>query len=134
MTSNPVFSQGQPGGRVRDGEVTSATTSYLGAIFLGPVIPFALYLLLARRSAFLRYHTARALNLSLTVTLYALCCLILGGLLLLDSVTAALIVVIPIIFVIWLIMLKYLLRGVGAASRDERFEVPDWICARIVRD
>ena len=134
MTSNPVFSRGQPGGQVRDGEVTSATIGYLGAIFLGPVIPFAMYALRARRSPFLRYHTAKALNMSLTVTLYALCCLILGGLLLLDSVTAALIVVIPIGFVIWLIMLKYLLRGVGAASRDERFEVPDWICARIVRD
>jgi uncharacterized Tic20 family protein len=134
MTSDPVFSQGQPGRRVQDGEVTSATTCYLGAIFLGPVIPLAVYVLRARRSPFLRYHVAKALNLSLTVTLYAACCLILGGLLLLDSTAAALIVVIPIGFVIWLIMLRYLLRGVGAASRDERFDVPEWICARFVRD
>ncbi len=134
MTSNPVPSQGQPGGRVQDGEVTSATTSYLGAIFLGPVIPCALYVLRGRRSPFLRYHTAMALNLSLTVTLYAVCCLLLGGLLLLDSVAAALIVVIPIGFVIWLSMLRYLLRGVSAASRHEHFEAPDWICARFVRD
>ena len=134
MTSSPVFSQGQPEGRARDGEVSTATTSYLGAIFLGPVIPLAVYLIRARRSPFLRYHVVKALNLSLTVTLYAVCCLILGGLLLLDSATVALIVVVPIAFVIWLVMLGYLLRGVGAASRDEHFEIPDWICARLVRD
>jgi uncharacterized Tic20 family protein len=133
MSSDLDFSQGEPGQPVRDGEVTSATTGYLGAIFLGPVIPLVVYLTGGRRSPFLRYHAAKALNLSLTVALYAVCCLILGALLLLDSLTAALIVVIPIGFVIWLIMLRYLLRGVGAASRDEPFEVPDWICARLVR-
>jgi uncharacterized Tic20 family protein len=133
MSSDPDLSQEEPGQPIRDGEVTSATTGYLGAIFLGPVIPLVVYLTSGRRSPFLRYHAARALNLSLTVTLYAVCCLILGALLLLDSPTAALIVVVPIGFVIWLIMLRYLLRGVGAASRDERFEVPDWICAQLVR-
>jgi hypothetical protein len=131
MSSDPVFSQGQLGS-VQDGEVTAATTGYLGAIFLGPVIPFAIYLLRARRSPFLRYHTAMALNLSLTTVLYGLCCLILGGLLALDSVVAALIVVIPVGLVFWAIMVRYLLRGAGAAGRGERFEVPDWICAPIV--
>jgi uncharacterized Tic20 family protein len=134
MTSNPVFSQEQPGGQLRDREVSTAATSYLGAIFLGPVIPLVVYALRARRSPFVRYHVVTALNISLTVTLYVVCCLILGGLLLLDSVAAALIVVTPIAFVIWLVMLRYLLRGVAAASRDEHFEVPDWICARLVRD
>jgi uncharacterized Tic20 family protein len=131
MTSKPASEEDLA--RVRDGDMTSATFGYLGAIFLGPVIPLVVYALRARRSPFLRYHAATAVNLSLTGALYALCCLILGGLLLLDSITAALIVALPVGFAIWVSMLRYLVRGVIAANRGERHEVPDWICAHIVR-
>ena len=130
MTSNPASEAGP--GQIRDGDMTSATFGYLGAIFLGPVIPLLVYALRARRSPFMRYHAATAVNLSLTGLLYALCCLILGGLLLLDNITVALVVVLAVGFVIWVSMLRYLIRGVIAANRGERAEVPSWICARIV--
>lgn len=120
------------GVQVRDGDMTSAAFGYLGAIILGPVIPLIVYVLRARRSPFMRYHAATAVNLSLTATLYGVCCLILGGLLLLDSVTVALIVMLPVGFLIWVSMLRYLIRGVVAANRGERYEVPNWICAHIV--
>ena len=123
----------QSPGRVRDGDMTSATFGYLGAIALGPVIPLIVYVLRARRSPFMRYHAATAVNLSLTGALYGVCCLILGGLLLLDSIAVALIVVIPVGFVIWVSMLRYLIRGVIAANHGEDYEVPSWICARIVK-
>jgi uncharacterized Tic20 family protein len=118
----------------RDGgsDTRPATFGYLGAIFLGPVIPLAVYVLRSRRSTFTRYHAATAVNLSLTVTLYGLCCLILGGLLLLDSTTVALIVVLPVGLAIWASALWYLIRGAIAANRGERSEAPDWICAHIV--
>jgi uncharacterized Tic20 family protein len=131
MTINPA-SEGGPE-EIRDGDMTSATFGYLGAIFLGPVIPLIVYALRARRSPFMRYHAATAVNLSLTATLYGLCCLILGGLLLLDSIAVALIVVLPVGLVVWVSMLRYLIRGVVAANRGERCEVPSWICAQIVR-
>ena len=118
--------------RAGEAEMTRATFGYLGAIFLGPVIPLAVYLLRSRRSPFMRYHAATALNLSLTAALYGLCCLILGGLLLLDSVTAALIVAIPVGLVIWVSALRYLIRGAIAANRGERSDAPNWICAHIV--
>jgi len=130
MTSKPV-SEGSLE-RVGDGDMTSATFGYLGAIVLGPVIPLVVYALRARRSPFMRYHAAAAVNLSLTGLLYALCCLILGGLLLLDSITVALVVVLSVGFVIWVSMLRYLIRGAIAANHGERYEVPSWICARIV--
>ena len=132
MTSKPA-SQADLA-RVRDGDSDTmpATFGYLGAIVLGPVIPLVVYAVRSRRSPFMRYHAATAVNLSLTATLYGLCCLILGGLLLLDSVTVALIITIPVGLVIWVSMLRYLIRGVIAANRGERCEVPDWICARIV--
>jgi len=130
MTSNTA-SEGDPE-RVGDGDITSATFGYLGAIVLGPVIPLGVYALRARKSPFMRYHAAMAVNLSLTASLYALCCLILGGLLLLDSITVALVVVLPVGFIIWVSMLRYLIRGVIAANRGERGEAPNWICAHIV--
>jgi uncharacterized Tic20 family protein len=115
-----------------DGDIAPATLGYLGAIVLGPVIPLAVYLLRSRRSAFMHYHAAAAVNLSLTAALYGLCCLILGGLLLLDSAAVALIVVLPVGLAIWASALWYLIRGAIAANRGERSEAPDWICAHIV--
>ena len=131
MTGNTASEGGHE--RVGDGDMTSATFGYLGAIVLGPVIPLVVYALRARKSPFMRYHAATAVNLSLTGLLYGLCCVILGGLLLLDSITVALVVVLPVGFVIWVSALRYLIRGVIAANRGERDEVPSWICARIVR-
>ena len=132
MTSKPA-SQADLA-RVRDGDsdTMSAAFGYLGAIVLGPVIPLVIYAAKARRSPFLRYHAATAVNVSLTATLYGLCCLILGGLLALDSVTVALFVALPVGLVIWASMLRYLIRGAISASRGERGEMPDWICAHIV--
>jgi uncharacterized Tic20 family protein len=121
--------------QVRDGDsdTMSAAFGYLGAIVLGPVVPLLVYAFRARRSPFMRYHAATAANLSLTGALYGVCCLILGGLLLLDSLTVALVVALPVGFAIWVAMLRHLIRGAAAANRGERYRVPDWICARIVR-
>jgi len=132
MTSKPASQADLARVGNGDSDIKSATFGYLGAIFLGPVIPLAVYLLRSRRSPFMRYHAATALNLSLTAALYGLCCLILGGLLLLDSVTAALIVAIPVGLVIWVSALRYLIRGAIAANRGERSDAPNWICAHIV--
>ena len=130
MTSKPASHAGLA--RVRDGDMTLATFGYLGAIVLGPVIPLVIYAARSRRSPFMRYHAATAVNLSLTAMLYGLCCLILGGLLALDSITVALVVAIPVALVIWASMLRYLIRGVISANRGEQYEMPDWICAHIV--
>jgi uncharacterized Tic20 family protein len=130
MTSKPASHADLA--RVQDGDETWATFGYLGAIVLGPVIPLVVYAVRSRRSSFMRYHAATAVNLSLTATLYGLCCLILGGLLSLDSVTVALVVVILVGLVIWASMLRYLIVGVISANRGERREMPDWICAHIV--
>jgi uncharacterized Tic20 family protein len=137
MTSKPAPEElapqeGAGEGAVRDRDISSATFGYLGAIVLGPVIPAAVYVFRSRRSPFLRYHAAAAVNLSLTAALYAVCCLILGGLLMLDSATVAFFVALPVAVAIWASMLRYLIRGIWAASRGEEYEVPGWICAHIV--
>jgi uncharacterized protein len=118
----------------RDADATWAMLSYLGAIFLGPLIPLVTFWLRRNKSQFMRYHSARALNLSLTVLLYVVCCAILGGMLALDTVTLALAVALPLVFLLWLAMLKYLIRGVSAAQRGEPYEVPSWICATVASE
>src|ERR1700750_620904 len=107
--------------QVRDGDRApmSAAFGYLGAIVLGPVVPLLVYVFRARRSPFLRYHAATAANLSLTATLYGVCCLILGGPLLLDNLSAALVIALPVGFAIWVSMLRNLIRGAAAANRGE---------------
>jgi uncharacterized Tic20 family protein len=123
ITSEPMRSVPDP---------TQAAFGYLGAIFLGPVIPLIVYAIAARRSPFLRWHAATAVNLSLTGLLYGVCCAILGGLLALDSIVVAIIIAVPLLLAVWLITLRYLLRGAAAANRGERYDIPSWICARIV--
>ena len=132
MTSRPASQPDLARARDGDSDTTSATFGYLGAIILGPVIPLILYAARSRRSQFMRYHAATAVNLSVTAALYGLCCLILGGLLALDSITVALVVALPAGLVIWASMLRYLIRGAISANRGERCEMPDWICAHIV--
>src|ERR1700734_4106362 len=78
---------GEPRGP--DADVTSVEFGYLGAIFLGPVIPLIVYAITARKSPFLRWHAATAVNLSLSCLLYGLCCGILGGLLALARINVA---------------------------------------------
>src|SRR5579863_2657351 len=101
---------------VRDSEVTLATLGYLGAVFTGPVIPLGVYLIGGRISPFTRYHAALALHQSLTGLLYAVCCLILGGVLALDSPGTALVIAIPIALALWLTTVRYLIRGIAAAN------------------
>jgi len=113
--------------------VNLAVLGYLGAVFTGPVIPLGIYLIGRRMSPFTRHHGAMALNLSLTGLMYAVCCLILGGVLLLDSLTVALAVALPIAVVIWAYTLRYLFSGIDAARYGAQDAVPAWICARLVR-
>jgi hypothetical protein len=134
MTRDPASDWTAEPAVARDADATWAMLGYLGAIFLGPLIPLAIFWLRRSKSPFMRYHGARAVNLSLTVLLYLVCCAILGGMLALDSVAFALAVALPLVFVLWLAMLKYLIRGVSAAQRGEPYQVPAWICATVVRE
>jgi uncharacterized Tic20 family protein len=134
MTREPAPEWAAEPALARDADATWAMLSYLGAIFLGPLIPLAVFAVRRRKSEFMRYHGARALNLSLTVLLYVVCCAILGAMLALDSVTLALAVALPLVFLLWLAMLKYLIRGVIAAQRGEPYEVPSWICATVASE
>jgi uncharacterized Tic20 family protein len=113
-------------------EVKAAKAGYLGAIVLGPVIPLVIYTVGAKRSPFLRQHAGAAVNLSVTCVLYGLCCAIVGGLLALDIVMLGLVIGILLGLALWLTMLRYLIRGVGAARRGEQDEVPGWLSAKIV--
>lgn len=121
-----------PGPEPSWGEELSCTVGYLGGIVTGPVLPLAVYLARRTASDFVRGHTAQALNVTLTVLLYAISGTIVGVLLSFDSAVAALAVMVPIATVVWAIMVVYLVRGATAAVRGEFREMPTWICAQLV--
>ena len=106
--------------------------AYLGAPFLSFLPPLAVYLTM-RRSPFVRRHAAQALNLSITVLLYNISALILGGLLALDTVQVALLIVTPLVAGTWLVALVHLIRAAIAADVGGYYEIPGWMCATLVR-
>jgi uncharacterized Tic20 family protein len=107
--------------------------SYLGVPFLGFLPPLAVYLITPRTSAFARRHAAQALNLSITVFLYNICALLLGGLLALDTVAVAVLIMVPLLAALWIIALAYLVLAGVAASRGEDYQIPGWLCATLLR-
>jgi uncharacterized Tic20 family protein len=109
-----------------------AMLSYLGVPFLGPVIPLLIYLIKKRASAFVRYHSAQALNLSITALLYTICILILGTMLALDSIVFALIVGVTLAVVLWLATLVYVILAGFRANRGSYYRIPGWLCATMV--
>ena len=110
-----------------------AMLSYLGVPFLGPVIPLAIYLIKKRASAFVRYHSAQALNLSITALLYTICILILSTMLSLDSIVFALIVGVTLAVALWLATLVYVILAGSRANRGSYYRIPGWLCATMVR-
>jgi uncharacterized protein len=140
MTSNPPEQAPgwhEPGPAVpdpaRQGDERLAALSYLGVPILGPLVPLAIYLSRKRVSGYVRRHSAQALNLSITAFLYAICALILGGMLALDSLVVALIVAIPLVVALWVITLSYVLRAGSRARQGSDYQIPAWLCASILR-
>jgi uncharacterized Tic20 family protein len=112
------------------GDERLATLSYLGVPFLGPLVPLAIYVFRGR-SAYTRRHAAQALNLSITTLLFAICVLILGTMLALDSIVVALVVAVPLAVALWLVTLAYVIVAGSSANRGDYYSIPPWICASI---
>lgn len=110
-----------------------AMLGYLGVPFLGPVIPLGIYLTRRRASAFVRYHSAQALNLSITALLYTVCILILATMLALDSIVVALVVGVALAAALWLATLGYVILAGSRANRGHTYRIPGWLCATLVR-
>jgi uncharacterized protein len=110
-----------------------AMTGYLGAIFFTFIPPLVIYLVRRSSSGELRFHTARAFNMAITMLIYDLSALIAGALLSLDTVETALRVVVPLATAVWLVMLGYLIATARAAARGQRRHVPDWLCVPLLK-
>jgi uncharacterized Tic20 family protein len=107
--------------------------SYIGVPFLGPVIPLGIFLTRRQTSAFVRFHSAQALNLSITALLYTICILILGTMLALDSIVVALLVGVTLAAALWLATLGYVILAGSRANRGRYDRIPGWLCATLVR-
>jgi len=114
-------------------DVGWAMLGYLTVPFFGFLLPLAVYLASLRRSRWLRVHAAQAVNVWLTVTLYELSAAIIGAVLVLDSLTVALAVVVPPVAALWLTTLAFLVRAATAARRGKAYTFPRWLCTPMVR-
>jgi hypothetical protein len=118
---------------VIDAEERLGALGYLGVLILGPVVPLAVYLASRRSSPFVRRHAAQALNFGLTWLLYAVCGTIAGALLAFDTISAALIVMVPLAVAGWLVMLAQLVPAATAARRGGFHQIPSWACSPMVK-
>ena len=116
----------------QDGDERWAAISYLAALF-GFLPPLMIYLVNLRGSGFVRAHAAQATNAAITMTLYGFSGLIIGGLLVLDSIQAALILAGGALFALWLIWLSYLARAARAALAGRNARLPGWLCGTFLR-
>lgn len=117
-------------------EVHLARLAYLGIPVTLCVLPLICYLISRGRPSpgpptggrsFARVHTAQALALSVTALLYALCVLIVGGVLALDSLQVAVVIAVPLLALLWLSVLAAAVRSAIAASRGGFRPVPRWL-------
>jgi hypothetical protein len=124
----PVFGAGVRASGPESRDVRNAVLAYLGVAIGGVLPPIAVYLLSRRRSAFARGHADEALRVSWAAAAYGICALIIAAMLALDSVEVALIVVAPLAFALWLVLVVFLVRAARAAARGEpRQEFPGWL-------
>lgn len=124
---------GPPAAGQRGSEELLAAVGYLGVIFFLFVPPLVIYLARRRSSDYLRYHAARAVNVSVSIILFGLSAAIVGAVLALDTVQLGLIVGVPLATAVWLVILVFLIRAAVAAARGERYELPDWLCVQLLR-
>jgi uncharacterized protein len=110
-----------------------ATLGYLGVIFFGFVPALIIYLSKGRSAPYVRYHCARAVNVSVTLLLFDVCALIVGGMLAFDAVTVSLSVIVPLVTLLWLVTLAYIVRTAFATARGEPYELPRWLRADLLR-
>lgn len=109
-----------------------ALLAYLSPIivsFLGPLI---IYLVKMNESRYVRYHAAQSLNLLITSTIYGI------GILVFSFVLAAVThgigaLFLLLYFVLWVVTLVYLILACIGANRGEMYQIPAWLCLKIVR-
>jgi uncharacterized Tic20 family protein len=117
---------------VTETECRWAMLSYLGAIFFGPIAPLIVLFGEGRKSAFVRQHVIHALNLTLTFLLYLISALIIAGLLAMDTLTTAMVIMGPVIIAAWLLVLVQLVWCGRVADRGGFRPLPRWMCASII--
>src|ERR1022692_3040759 len=120
-------------GPAQDGDEAWAMLAYMGAAVLGFVPPVAIYLLKMRSSPFVRAHAAQAVNFAVTMMLYTISALIVGGLLALDSVNAALLTAGGAALLLWLVALTQVTRAALAAIGGGFYQIPSFFCATVIR-
>lgn len=114
-------------------DTTWAILAYMSAAFFGFGPPLVIYLLRRRNSPFIRAHAIQAVNAAVTLFLYTVCVIVVGGMLALDSVTVAVVTAGVSELLLWLLALLYFFRSTVAASSGDFYRFPQWLCATVLK-
>jgi uncharacterized Tic20 family protein len=134
-------SQGQPGdgqsghgparlGRDESADSAWAMLAYLSIFAVWILGPLVAYLAKRRRSPFVRQHAAQAFNMQITLAIYVLAA---EGLLAATYGTILFAVVLLAGVAVILASLVFLVVAVVRAAQCREYDVPTWLCFRIVR-
>jgi hypothetical protein len=127
MVSAPKVAPSRPADRAW------AVAGYLAAGLAGLALPLAIYLCAPRHARFLRAHAAQATNAAITLLLYTICAVIVGGIFSLDSASVAIKVSAGAAIMVWALALGYLARAAMAARAGGFRPIPSWLCAVLLR-
>ena len=107
--------------------------AYLGQLSFGFIVPLVVYLARRNQSPFTRFHTAQALNASLTYMITVTCCVVVALVSLPTRAPVVGVAAILLLFVLGMTQLVYLIIVVVKTGRREMYRMPAWLCWRMVR-
>jgi uncharacterized protein len=111
---------------------TWAMAAYLSPIVVHFIGPLIIFFVKKDESPFVRHHAAQSLNMIITSTIYGIGLIIAGAVA--GAVTHG--VGFLLFLLVWLAfsvtMLVYLIIATVAANRGELYQVPPWLCLRLV--
>jgi uncharacterized Tic20 family protein len=132
---------GQPPYQRQNDDTTWALMNYVGVLIVGFLAPLIIYFVKRNESQFVRFHAAQCLNVIITIFVYTL---LLAGVLvgvLAPSIAAGWTPGVIIggavgiigLFSLITLQLVYMILGIVRSSRHEFYQLPKWICWRMIK-
>lgn len=110
-----------------------ALLSYLLALVASIIAPLVIYLVKMNESRYVRFHAAQALNMGITTLIYFFAIFIIAIPLAIFTHGLGLLLIFPLFFGLSIAHLVFLIMAMIKSNRGELYQVPTFICLRLVR-
>ncbi|RAY12517.1 DUF4870 domain-containing protein [Actinomadura craniellae] len=124
----------QQGGPVSSDETTWALMAYLGTLLIGFIAPLVTYFVKRRESAFVRFHSAQALNYQITILIQILVPFLVAIVpAILTENPAWFLLALPTFLLHMIAQWVFLILGTIKASKGVYYRFPTWLCFPMIR-